>query len=69
MSRNIYTLTNILISENVMESIFFNWSSKFINDLQSKYIQGVIFFGLFNKFQLYISLPQKLHFFPYFVLK
>ena len=62
MGRNIYNLTNVLISEiqNFIDFLF--WSSKFINDLQTKYIQGVIFFAVFNRFQLYLSLPQKLHF-------
>ena len=44
MSRNIYILTNILISEKQNFIDFLFWSSKFINDLQTKYIQGVNFF-------------------------
>ena len=63
MGRNIYNLTNVLISEKENFIVFLFWSSKFINDLQTKYIQGVNFFAVFNRFQLYLSLPQKLHFF------
>ena len=63
MSRHVHSVTNILISEKEHFIIFLFWSSKFINDLQTKYIQGVNFFAVFNRFQLYLSLPQKLHFF------
>ena len=44
MGRNIYNLTNVLISEKENFIVFLFWSSKFINDLQTKYIQGVNFF-------------------------
>ena len=44
MSRHVHSVTNILISEKEHFRIFLFWSSNFINDLQTKYIQGVHFF-------------------------